>query len=98
MDQIASSEQTCALGSAIAAAVVAGPKAGGHENFAKAIAAMVPPSVRTFTPQPEATAVYQRLYQLYRRLHDAFGVQGNQQSLSDVMKELLAIRDQARGH
>ncbi|HUO09267.1 MAG TPA: ribulokinase [Phycisphaerae bacterium] len=95
--QIASSEQTCALGSAIAAAVVAGSAAGGYEDFGRAISAMVPASVQTFTPEPEATAVYERLYVVYRRLHDAFGVQGTQQSLADVMKELLAIRDQARG-
>ena len=46
------SEQTCALGAAIAGAVVAGKSAGGFDNFADAIAAMASPADRTFTPQP----------------------------------------------
>ena len=40
--------------------------------------------------------VYDRLYALYKQLHDAFGVAGTTGDLSRVMKELLAIRDEAR--
>jgi hypothetical protein len=43
-------------------------------------------------------AVYERLHRLYRRLHDAFGVAGHQADLSDVMKELLSIRDRELAH
>ncbi len=67
------SQQTCALGSAIAGAVVAGENAGGHKDFAGAISAMASPADRTFTPNPQAAEVYNQLYVLYRRLHDAFG-------------------------
>ncbi|HTQ37607.1 MAG TPA: ribulokinase [Pirellulales bacterium] len=90
------SQQTCALGSAIAGAVVAGKKAGGFDHFAEAITAMASPADRTFTPQPEAVAVYNKLYRLYRRLHDSFGVSGHSDALGDMMKELLAIRDAAK--
>jgi L-ribulokinase len=92
------SQQTCALGASIAGAVVAGKKSGGFDNFADAIAAMASPADRTFTPDPAAVEVYNKLYKLYRRLHDSFGVAGHTAALSDVMKELLAIRDAARGH
>lgn len=93
---ISQSAQTCALGSAIAGAVVAGKAAGGYGDFNSAIGVMATKSERTFTPQPQAAEVYDRLYKLYRRLHDAFGIAGHQDSLGDVMKELLTIRDEAR--
>lgn len=91
---IAKSLQTCALGSAIAAAVVAGKQAGGHADFAAAIAAMGGVQPHVYTPNPAAAAVYEKLFRLYRQLHDAFGIAGNKTDVSAVMKELLTIRDQ----
>jgi L-ribulokinase len=90
------SQQTCALGAAIAGAVVAGEDAGGFENFADAITAMASPADRTFTPQPAAVELYNKLYKLYRRMHDSFGVAQHSQPLGDIMKELLNIRDAAK--
>jgi L-ribulokinase len=49
-----------------------------------------------FEPVAEHRAVYDRLYALYRRLHDAFGVVGTRGDMYDVMKELLDIRDETR--
>ena len=92
------SQQTCALGSAIAGAVVAGEKTGGHKDFAGAISAMASPADRTFTPDPQAVDVYNQLYVLYRRLHDAFGTANHTESLGNVMKKLLTMRDAARKH
>ncbi len=93
---ITRSQQTCALGSAIAGAVVAGPQAGGYANFADAIAKMASPADRVFKPNPKAVETYNRLYKLYRRLHDAFGAANHSDTLGDVMKELLEIRDAAK--
>jgi len=95
---ITRSEQTCALGAAIAGAVVAGKKSGGFDNFADAISTMASPADRTFTPNADAVQVYNKLYKLYRRLHDSFGVAKHTDALGDVMKELLTIRDAARAH
>jgi L-ribulokinase len=50
----------------------------------------------TFEPIPENRRTYDRLYALYRRLHDAFGVEGTQDDLYDVMKQLLNVRDEVR--
>jgi L-ribulokinase len=93
---ISRSTQTCALGSAIAGAVVAGKAKGGHANFEDAIAAMTGVQDKVFMPIPANAAVYEKLYRLYRRLHDAFGVAGHKADVSNVMKELLDIRDRAR--
>ena len=91
---ISSSDQTCALGAAIAASVVG----GAHAGFPEAVGAMVAAPAAVYKPEPKDVATYERLFRLYRRLHDAFGVAGTRDDLSDVMKQLLAIRDEARAH
>jgi L-ribulokinase len=90
--KISRSAQTCALGSAIAAAVVA----GAHKDFATAQKRMSGLKPKVFKPNPQAHEVYKQLYVLYRRLHDAFGTRQWNGNLFDVMKELIAIRDRAR--
>lgn len=94
--KISRSAQTCALGAAIAGAVVAGKKAGGHDRFADAQKAMTGLKPRIFKPSPEAHAVYKDLYSLYRKLHDAFGTETWSGNLHDVMKRLIQIRDRVR--
>jgi len=91
--QISRSSQTCALGAAIAGAVAAGV----YPNVSSAQRAMTGLKDTVYSPDPSAHAVYQRLYALYRDLHDAFGTQTGNGNLGHVMKQLLAIRDEARG-
>jgi len=92
--KIARSAQTCALGSAIAGAVAAGRAAGGYGTFAEAQAAMCGVKPKTYKPDAKSRAVYGEIYKLYRQLHDAFGTKDWYGSMYNVMKELLAIRDQ----
>jgi len=94
---ISRSNQTCALGAAMSGAVVAGVVAGGYASFAEATAAMTGVQEVVFTPIPEHQAVYNRLYALYLRLHDAFGVREARDDLFDVMKTLLDLRDEVIG-
>ncbi len=94
--KISRSGQTCALGAAIAGAVVAGSKAGGYDDYPAAQRSMTGLKSRVFKPDPQAHAVYQQLYPLYRKLHDSFGTQQPDGSLYGVMKELIQIRNQAR--
>ena len=93
--KISRSAQSCALGSAIAGAVVAGKKAGGYDNFADAQAAMCGIKETTFKPVLENQKVYQQLYSLYSQLHDAFGLESYSGKMANVMKELLDIKDKA---
>ena len=97
--RISSSSQTCALGSAIAGAVAA----GAYSTFADAMASMAAPADEVFDPIPANVAVYERLYRLYRRVHDAYGcppgpnnggVGGSCGDLFDVMKTAMEIRDE----
>jgi L-ribulokinase len=94
--KISRSAQTCALGAAIAGAVVAGSRAGGYENFPDAQRAMTGLKSRIFKPDDQAHAVYKELYALYRKLHDAFGTRQADANLYPVMKELIEIRNRAR--
>jgi len=94
--KVARSAQTCALGAAMAGAVVAGKSAGGHATFEAAQAAMAGVKARSFRPHAANHRVYGELYPLYRELHDAFGTKTWSGNLFNVMKDLLAIRDRER--
>jgi L-ribulokinase len=90
--KVSRSAQTCALGSAIAAAVVA----GAHKNYATAQKRMTGLKPRVFKPNAKAHATYKQLYRIYRKLHDALGTKTWNGNLYDVMKDLIEIRNQAR--
>ena len=91
---IVSSSQACALGSAISAAVLAGPEKGGYADFHSAQAAMTSLKPVSYSPKPEHQSVYNRLYALYRQLHDAFGGINKCADLSGVMKDLIQIKEE----
>jgi L-ribulokinase len=92
---ISGSSQTCALGSAVSAAVVAGAAKGGYDDFQAAQAAMTRLKDESYKPNPESQAVYNELYAEYMKMHDAFGgVSGV--DLGGVMKRLLEIKEAAR--
>ena len=88
--RVSRSSQSCALGSAIGAAVVA----GAHPDFKTAQAAMTGLKEVAYQPVPENQAIYQQLYTLYRELHDSFGGVTQSADLGHVMKDLLALKAQ----
>jgi L-ribulokinase len=90
--KISRSAQTCALGSAIAAAVVA----GAHKNFATAQKKMTGLKPTVYKPNPKAHAIYKELYALYKQLHDAFGTKEWNGNLFGVMKKLIEVRSRVR--
>ena len=90
--KVSRSAQTCALGSAIAGAVVAGV----HKNFADAQKAMTGLKPKIYRPNPKAHEIYRELYTIYKTLHDAFGTREWSGNLHDVMKRLIDIRSCAR--
>lgn len=92
--KVSRSSQSCALGSAIAAAVVAGKKAGGYNDFASAQAAMTGVKETIYQPDAKNHGVYQELYKLYKQLHDGFGTADYNGSFYNVMKDLLKIKEE----
>jgi L-ribulokinase len=90
--KVSRSAQTCALGAAIFGAVAA----GAYPNVEAAQAKMTGVKEIVYHPKAEYAATYARLYPIYRKLHDAFGNTGFTGSLSSVMKDLIAIRNEIR--
>jgi L-ribulokinase len=93
--KISGSDQTPALGAAIFSAVAAGKKVGGYDTVREAQRSMTKSGL-VYNPIPENHAVYEKLYKLYRQLHDAFGTKSWSGSMYNVMKDLLDIRDEVR--
>jgi L-ribulokinase len=89
--RVAGSSQACALGGAVAAAVLAGV----HPNFAVAQKKMTSLKPKRYKPDAARRKVYEKLYALYLQLHDAFGGVKKEADLSGVMKELIRIKEEA---
>ena len=89
---IARSAEACALGAAICGAVVG----GAHRSVQTAQAAMTGVKDVVYAPRAGSASVYRQLYALYRQVHDAFGGHGAH-DVSQVMKNLLDLRDRVRG-
>jgi L-ribulokinase len=81
--------QAPARGAAIAAAVAAGI----YPTLHAAIAAMHARADRTYAPDAEAHAVYNKLYAEYKTLHDYFGCGQN-----GVMGRLRALSAEQKGN
>ncbi len=90
--KIVRSAQTCALGAAIAGAIVGGV----HPSYPEAQKAMTGLDRRKYMPNPRAHEIYRELYGIYRKVHDAFGTRDWTGNLHDVMKKLLDIRSRVR--
>ena len=90
--KISRSSQTCALGASLFGATAG----GAFKRVEDAQSAVVGYKELEYRPRPEAVAVYERLYRLYKTLHDAFGVRGTRSELYGVMKELIDVRDSVR--
>jgi L-ribulokinase len=90
--KISRSAQTCALGAAIFGAVVG----GAYKKVEQAQRKMTGVKPEVYRPVKKNAAVYAQLYALYKQLHDAFGTANYRESLSPVMKELIAIRNLVR--
>ncbi len=92
--RVSRSSQTCALGAALFGAVSAGPAKSGFQSVEQAQSAMCGLKKVSYAPKPENQKIYDRLFKLYRELHDAFGTPDFKGSLYHVMKDLLKIKNE----
>jgi L-ribulokinase len=95
--KVSQSEQTCALGAALFGAMAAGAVESGFDSVQQAQEALCRVRDTVYLPDRGRHETYRRIYALYTQLHDAFGTAHWQGGLSDVMKELIAIRESVRG-
>ncbi len=85
--RVAQSGQITALGAAIYAALAAGKSAGGYDQVQEAAEAMAKVRAEPVVPIAEHVEAYDRLYRIYDRLHDFFGVEN-----ADIMHGLKEMR------
>jgi len=85
--KLADCPYTSALGSAMYAAVAAGPERGGYATIQDASKMMAHLQSRTYLPNNNDKKTYNRLYSEYTLLHDYFGYGHN-----DAMKRLKTLR------
>jgi len=92
--KIAASGQTCAVGAAVFGAIAAGKKKGGFEDVAEARRKICRFKKVVYKPDKKNRGVYDRIYRLYKEVHDAFGVRTANKNLYHIMKELLKIQNE----
>ena len=92
---VSAASQASALGAAMLGALAAGPDRGGFATAAQAQKRLTRYQPGRFAPRPDRHKTYARLYELYRDLHDAFGLEKDERGLGGLMKELLALRDRS---
>lgn len=85
--KVAASKQAVALGAAMLGAVAAGPENGGFDSFEKAISSMTKPPIKTYLPDKNAKAIYDKLFAVYKQCHDLFG-----REFPDIMKNLKQLK------
>lgn len=88
--RVAASRQTPALGSAMFAAVAAGPELGGHASIVEASERMARLGPDEYLPNESAKPVYDDLYGVYLDLHDTMSTD------SSEMRRVRSVQDRAR--
>ena len=91
--RLPANSRICAFGGALAGAVVAGKNVGGYDSFIDAQKAMCKMMDKVYRPNQENHKVYSKLYQLYKQMHDAFGLKSRSRQMANIMKDLLKIKD-----
>lgn len=92
--EIAANPQATALGAAIFGAVAAREnkaEVGAVEKIQQRVCRV---KDKIFYPEENESRVYQKLYNLYTQLHDAFGLENNPLEMYPVMKKLLEIKSE----
>ena len=88
--KVSAVKQTSALSTSIFAAVAAGSAKGGYDDYATAVSRMVKPPKREYFPIPENVERYQKLFAIYREMHDLLGKEGSPMlRLRELQRECL---------
>ncbi|MCE5200353.1 MAG: ribulokinase [Armatimonadota bacterium] len=90
--KVSRSSQTCALGAALFGAVAG----GAFANVEQAQSAISGLKDVVYTPDPENSKTYNKLFRYYKTLHDSLGTREYSDHLYEVMKGLLEIKRSAR--
>lgn len=91
--KIAATDETVALGAALTGAYAAYRAIGKDITYRELQDKSCKIQDRIYQPDTGSAGVYDKLYQLYLKLHDSFGIEGTNTGLYSVMKELIEIKN-----
>ncbi|MDF2958571.1 MAG: ribulokinase [Paenibacillus sp.] len=91
--KLAESTQPVALGAAICGSAAAGSIQGGYNSLSEAARSLGRVKQESYRPNPQVQASYERLYDHYCALHEAFGTKGG--SLNEVMLDIKRLKQQS---
>ena len=90
--KVASSDETVALGAALMGAFAAYAEDDKNISYRDLQDKSCKNSEKVYHPNIENVKIYKKLYSIYKRLHDAFGIKGAKIEMYSVMKELLSVK------
>lgn len=90
--KIAAIDETVALGAALMGAHAAYMDEGEKVSYNILQERSCKVLDKVYHPNPENVKTYDKLYALYKKLHDAFGVEGTQIEMFSIMKDLIQIK------
>ena len=90
--KIAATDETVALGAALMGAHAAYMDEGEKISYNTLQERSCKVLEKIYHPIPENVKTYDRLYTLYKKLHDAFGIEGTQIEMFSIMKDLIQIK------
>ncbi|MEN8119297.1 MAG: ribulokinase [Bacteroidota bacterium] len=91
--KIASIDETVALGSALMGAHIAYKAEGKNVSYNELQDKSCKVLNKVYNPNPDNATIYEKLYQVYLKLHDSFGIKGTKIELYSVMKDLIEIKN-----
>jgi len=91
--KVAAIDETVALGAALMGAYAAYKKEGIAVTYNQLQDKSCTLRERVYTPDADAVKVYREIYEKYKLLHDSFGVEGTKVQLSEIMKDLMEIKN-----
>lgn len=91
--EVAENQETVALGAAIIGGYIARKESGEAESIEEIQQTVCSTQPEPYQPRPEENEHYQELYELYKKVHDAFGREDQQANLGKVMKQLKSLKE-----
>ena len=91
--KIAATGETVALGAALIGAHAAFTAEGIDVSYNELQDRSCTMLEKVYLPNSENVATYNKIYSIYKKLHDAFGMEGTKIDLYGVMKDLIGIKN-----
>jgi len=92
--KIAAIDETVALGAALMGAHAAYKEKGEKISYNELQDRSCKMLNRIYLPNSENAMIYNKIYTIYKKLHDAFGIKGTKIEMYSVMKDLIAIKNE----